>query len=177
MMLCYLQLEDGSEFLFLLTYTTGEKALSFTFPSGRMFLMKSTGVTESANPDFQFMQYDDLHNNISINSDGSDMSQLIEILCTPYCLIGRLLIWGIGMMMFPFMLPYCNFTKQCDEMGAGFIALILAMPIVLLAPLLLIYTAYQTNSNLKLISILFALYFYSCLYAVSIPVTVCNSRL
>ena len=48
--LCYRQLEDGSEYLFLITYIAAEKAVSFTFPSGRMKVMKSSGVTESINP-------------------------------------------------------------------------------------------------------------------------------
>ena len=45
--LCYRQLEDGSEYLFLITYNAAEKGLSFTFPSGQMYVMKSSGITES----------------------------------------------------------------------------------------------------------------------------------
>ena len=67
--LCYRQLQDGSEYLFLITYTATEKGVSFTFPSGQMYIMKSSGITESVNPDFQFQQYDDLNNRVGINAN------------------------------------------------------------------------------------------------------------
>jgi hypothetical protein len=60
--LCYRQLEDGSEYLFLITYNAAEKVVSFTFPSGQRYVMKSSGIKESTNPDFQFQLYDDVNN-------------------------------------------------------------------------------------------------------------------
>jgi hypothetical protein len=48
--LCYRQLEDVAEYLFLITYNATQKGVSFTFPSGQMYVIKSSGVTESINP-------------------------------------------------------------------------------------------------------------------------------
>jgi hypothetical protein len=60
--LCYRQLEGGSEYLFLMTYNAAEKVVSFTFPSGQRYVMKSSGIKEFINPDFQFQLYDDVNN-------------------------------------------------------------------------------------------------------------------
>ena len=163
MTLCYRQLENGSEFFFLLTYNAGEKAVSFTFPSGQMYLMKTSGIEEALNPDFQFQHYDDISNKVSINLGGADFCQLIKIICLPDYLVVRSSILIIMITAFPFTLIFCTLTKQCDALGALYLTAIFFIPFVPLAPLLLIYTAYQTDSNLKLISILFALYWYSCL--------------
>ena len=178
MILCYRHLEDGSKYLFLLTYNVGKKAVSFTFPSGQMYFMKASGIEESLNPDFQFQQYDDLSNKVSINTGGADLSQLIEIICLPYCLVGNTILYTIGILSIPVTLIFCKLTKLCDELGAVFLAFIFAFPFAVLVPFLLIYTAFQLDSNFKLISILFALYYYSCMYAVGLHVPPsCTSRL
>jgi hypothetical protein len=157
--LCYRQLADGSEYLFLITYNAPEKAVSFTFPSGLMYVMKSSGDAESTNPDFQFQQYDDLHNKIRINLAGSDFSQLI---CVPFCLTRNTIMYSVAYMATIF----CKFTNSCSEIGAGYFGVIFAIAFVVVAPVLLIFTiftAYPSNSNLKLISIFLALYTYNCL--------------
>jgi hypothetical protein len=140
--LCYRQLEDGSEYLFLLTYNAAEKGVSFTFPSGRMQVMKSRGVTESANPDFQFQEYNDLNNNVKT----TDIYSIIELLCGP---VGALII-------FYCCSRFCNF--DCVRIMSS---------IIIVLPLLFIVPAYLfQNSNLEVISILFAVYIEGCVFAI-----------
>ncbi len=161
--LCYRQLEDGSEYLFLITYNATEKGVSFTFPSGQMYFMKSSGTTESINPDFQFQQYDDLHNKTSISLGGSDFSQLMDIICLPFCLTRNTVMYSVAYIA----VIFCKFTNICSEIGGQYFGLFFAITFVAVAPVLLIFTiftAYPSNPNFKLISILFALYSYSCLY-------------
>jgi hypothetical protein len=158
MVLCYRQLENGSKFLFLLTYKSGEKALSFSFPSGQMYLMKSSGFEKSTNPDFQFQQYDDLQNKVST----SELSQLDKIVCLPVAAFNTLLVYTV--------LPIARIISffyfgDADSPYAMIISIFLALPLIFIFPVLLIYTIYTTypdNSNLKLLSVLFAIYFYSC---------------
>jgi hypothetical protein len=143
--LCYRQLEDGSEYLFLITYNAEKKGVSVTFPSGRMYDMKSSGVPESINPDFQFQEYDDLYNKIIINS-----GLIIGLLCS----------------------PVTNFYYHCCYMrfGGGFLCdpiCILLHSLFAITPLLLIVYAYSyENANLEISSILFAVYYYGCLLSI-----------
>jgi hypothetical protein len=163
--LCYRQQEDGSEYLFLITYNAAEKGVSFTFPSGQMYVMKSSGVTESVNPDFQFQQYDDLHNKISISLGGPDSRQLMDIICIPFCLT-RITVYYLAAFI---IISFCEFTNLdfCSGISGAIFSMIFTIAFVAVAPVLLIftiYTAYPSNPNLKLTSILFALYSYSCLF-------------
>ena len=157
--LCYRQLEDGTEYLFLITHNEKKTGVVFTFPSGQMYVAKSSGVTESINPDFQFQQYDDLRNKISISSGGSDFSQLIIIMCVPYCLTVTTVFYLAAL----FVEIVCF---GCDGLSMLILSFLLAISFVAVAPVLLIftiYTAYPSNPDLKLISKLFALYYYFCL--------------
>ena len=164
--LCYRQLEDGSEYLFLITYNATQKSVAFTFPSGRIYVMKSSKVTESINPDFQFQEYDDLQNKVSTNLGESDLSKLIEIVCLPFCAIAST-IYGIGNYL----------IARCP---GGLCWVVLAFTIEYLftfGPVLLIITVfaeYPSNSNLKLFSILYALYYYSCFYSVTVTQARCS---
>ena len=148
--LCYRQLEDGSEYLFLITYNAAEKGVSFTFPSGRTFVMKSSGVKESLNPDFQFQQYDDLDNKVGITCNIFENYYIVR---PGNCIVVALffnfsinipsyiVIWDIGYnnhafcLLLIFSFCFCSFV-----------------PVYL----------YQ-NSNLEMISILFAVYYYGCI--------------
>jgi hypothetical protein len=163
--LCYRQLEDGSEYLFLITYTAAEKAVSFTFPSGQMYVMKSSGITESINPDFQFQEYDDLSNKIGINA-----SVILDLLCYPaavFSLIPFTTAWIVYLLIFwdtPckwVSLGWRGSTIVCDE---RYIALALSLAVSF--PLLYIVFAYSyPDLNLETASILFAVYFYECVGA------------
>jgi len=157
--LCYRQLDDGTEYLFLITYNATEKDVSFTFSSGRMYSMKAAGIEESINPDFQFQQYDDLRNTLSINAAGADLSKLIQIVCLPYCGLISSLILLIRFMS----LLFCGGpgASGCNLFLVGIAALIAYLVPVLL--IFTIYAAYPSKSDLKLSSILFALYYYSCI--------------
>ena len=153
--LCYRQLEDGSEYLFLITYNAAEKAVSFTFPSGQMYIMKSSGVEKSINPVFQFQEYDDLSNNVGINTNGI----IIFILCSPVIAVVGI-VFQILQQIFP--------ELHCD-MGYGYdlpspFCLLLIWSILISVPLLPIYL-YQ-NSNLEMISILYAVYLTGCIFSI-----------
>jgi len=154
--LCYRQLEDGSEYLFLITYNATQKGVSFTFPSGRMYVMKATGVKESANPDFQFQEYDDLSNKVSITANA-----IIDLLCSPvtnFLKFTGLAFFRIFPQCFCFSIyggcyipPFCNYLEM------------LLVISFLSVPLWFIVPAYSyQNSNLEMISILFAVYYYGC---------------
>jgi hypothetical protein len=135
--LCYRQLEDGAEYLFLITFTATEKAVTFTFPSGQMYVIKSSGVTESANPDFQFQEYNDLSNHVGITA-----TAFIDSLCSPVISIVGSGCWSgypwAGM----------HFNPICY---------------LFVAPFLFIYAAYSYPVlNLEVISIIFAVYIYGC---------------
>lgn len=151
--LCYRQLEDGSEYLFLITYNATQKGVSFTFPSGQIYVMKSSGVAESINPDFQFQEHDDLSNNVRINANG------IIILCSPVIAVVGI-VFQILQQIFP--------ELHCD-MGYGYdlpspFCLLLIWSILISVPLLPIYL-YQ-NSNLEMISILYAVYLTGCIFSI-----------
>jgi hypothetical protein len=155
--LCYRQLEDGSEYLFLITYNAAEKGVSFTFLSGQMYVIKSSGVTESANPDFQFQEYDDLSNRVGINDDAIFI--FIGLLCSPLAaLFNRLpakCCYGIPRYGGTVCNPICIFLKI----------------LFLITPLLFIYSAYSyPDLNLEVISIIFAVYYYVCVLAVGDPI-------
>ena len=147
--LCYRQLKDGSEYLFLITYNAAEKGVSVMFPSGRAFTMNSSGTKESFTPDFQFQPYDDLNNKVGI-IESAFSSNIIGIICVPALII----IMRVGI----FLDSVCN-SPGCDW---------LIRFILLSAPFLFIVPAYlYENSNLEMISIL-ALYYYGCLFVFSI---------
>ncbi len=143
--LCYRQLEDGSEYLFLITYNAEEKAVSLSFPSGQMYVMKTSGVTESANPDFQFQEYDDMNNKVAMYFDS-----IIAILCFPGFIILRfinslyLLLFGYLYYVSPVIFYIITF------------AIFYSIPLWFIIPALL-------NSDLSLGLILFAVYYYLCL--------------
>jgi len=150
--LCYRHLEDGTEYLFLITYNAAEKAVSFTFPSGQMYIMKSSGVTESINPDFQFQQYDDLSNRVNISTNA-----IIDLLCSPFYNFEVFYFFRI----FTPCLPY-------GRGGIVFCSLLFA--IFFTVPLFFIVPAYlYQNLNLEMISILFAVYYYGCYVAENYP--------
>jgi hypothetical protein len=147
--LCYRQLEDGAEYLFLITYNATQKSVAFTFPSGRIYVMKSSKVTESINPGFQFQEYDDLQNKVSTDLGVSDISQLMQI-------IGLL----CGPALVTFLLPYLVGLIFGNFIGE------LAIAAVLYGPFLFIVIAYlYQQPNLEIISILFAVYIYGCALA------------
>jgi hypothetical protein len=137
--LCYRQIEDGAEYLFLITYNAKEKAVSFTFPSGQMYVIKSSGITESANPDFQFQEYNDLSNNVGITA-----TAFIDSLCSPVIAIVDRDCCNVGF-------PWAG-GLQCNPICYLFVA-----------PFLFIYAAYSYPVlNLEVISIIFAVYIYGC---------------
>jgi hypothetical protein len=140
--LCYRQLEDGAEYLFLITFTATEKAVTFTFPSGQMYVIKSSGVTESANPDFQFQEYNDLSNNVGITA-----TAIIDSLCSPVIsIVGSACGSGYPWAGMHFN-PICYFLKI----------------LIVVSPFLFIYSAYlYPVLNLEVISIIFAVYIYGC---------------
>jgi len=156
--LCYRQLEDGAEYLFLITYTATEKAVSFTFPSGRMYIMKSSGVTESMNPDFQFQEYDDLSNNVGINANGI----IIFILCSPVSFYLTIIGGILGSVLFKISPECANFifgvwTPICIILLTSIFIAVMSVPLWFIVP------AYSySDLNLEMISILFAVYFYGC---------------
>jgi hypothetical protein len=162
--LCYRQLEDGSEYLFLMTYTAKEKGVAFTFPSGQMYVMKSSGVEKSANPDFQFQQYDDLSNKVSINANSIILlsclpAELFFLIAANIASFVYILIFKTDPCYFP---PFLG--GGCDE---GYIALVISL--VVSFPLLFIALAYSyPDLNLEMTSILlFAVYYYGCVLAFS----------
>jgi RsiW-degrading membrane proteinase PrsW (M82 family) len=115
--------------------------------------MKSSGVTESINPDIQFQEYDDLSNKVRINANG------IIILCSPVIAVVGI-IFQILQQIFP--------ELHCD-MGYGYdlpspFCLLLIWSILISVPLLPIYL-YQ-NSNLEMISILYAVYLTGCIFSI-----------
>jgi hypothetical protein len=147
--LCYRQLQDGAEYLFLIAYNTTQKGVAFTFPSGRMYVMKPGGVTESINPDFQFQEHDNLNKRISINAN-----DIIDSLCSPVTTILQLLI---SLIFNP-----CSWVVP----GSGYFCFILTWIAIGYVRLLLITNAYSyQNTNLEMISILFAVYYYGCVLA------------
>jgi hypothetical protein len=155
--LCYRQLEDGSEYLFLITYSAAEKAVSFTFPSGQMYVMKSSGVTESINPDFQFQQYDDLSNRVSINAN-----EIIKLLCSPVSFYLTIIGGILGSVLFKIFPECANFifgdwTPICVILLTSIFIAVMSVPLWFIVP------AYSSSDlNLEMISILFAVYFYGC---------------
>jgi hypothetical protein len=140
--LFYKQLEDGAEYLFLITFTATEKAVTFTFPSRQMYVMKSSRVAESVNPDFQFQEYDDLSNKVEITAN-----ETIDLLCSPVTAL--------------FNKPCCVAYHQT---GSCYPIRCFLQILFLITPLLFIVPAYSyQNVNLAMISIFFAVYYYGCL--------------
>ena len=144
--LCYRHLEDGSEYLFLVTCNATEEGVSFTFPSGRMYVMQTSGAKESINPHFQFQPYDDLNNKVIINDN-----ELIIFFCKP--------ISNIVLRLIIFMLKSC-YTGNIIICYAGALTGYFLMNF---GPLLFVFLAYSyPDLNLEMISILFAVYYYGC---------------
>jgi hypothetical protein len=168
--LCYRQLGNGSEYLFLITYNAEEKGVSFTFPSGRMKVMKSSGVTESANPDFQFQQYDDLSNNVEIN-DLQDWREIFAIICEPVAslayisipiaaVVYALIFWKPPCMCGGGWRPICTCDPRLVKIA---FALSLTFPVLFIA---FAYSFPDFNFEiLKVLSIIFAAYYYGCVLA------------
>jgi len=155
--ICYSQLKDGAEYLFLITYNTAEKGVSFTFPSGQMYVLQASGVKESMNPDFQFQPYDDLNNKVGI-TDANSLRMIIERICV----LARIFVLLEMVVIFILFLSDCLNTddRRCDWLVPFFL---------LSAPFLFIVPAYLSeNSNIEMISILFAVYYYGCLLALYI---------
>jgi hypothetical protein len=152
--LCYRQMEDGSEYLFLITYNATQKSVAFTFPSGQMYVMKSSGVTESINPDFQFQEYNDLSNRV-----GTNANEIINLLCSPVSNSLSFIVSRIFQQCF--CVPIwggCNTPLYCGPLAFLFFISTLSFPLWFIVP------AYSShNSNLEMISILFAVYYYGCL--------------
>ena len=175
--LCYRQLEDGSEYLFLIAYTAAEKAVSFTFPSGRMYVMKATGVKESANPDFQFQEYDDLSNRVNISTNA-----IIDLLCSPFYMFSSAyfnFLYDLFFIKIPYLFSkYCGDpiprgNPICDVLKRLLSDIVLEILVVisyLSFPLFFIVPAFlYQDSNLEMISILFAVYYYGCYVAENYP--------
>ena len=158
--LCYRQLEDGSEYLFLITYNATQKGVSFTFPSGQMYVMKSSGVTESINPDFQFQEYNDLNNRVSINGNA-----IIDLLCSPLLSFFKF-VSNTFLLLFPMCGscggPYGGCPAFCIQLMLLLIITVYSLPLFFIVPPFL----YQ-NANLEMISILFAVYYYGCFLALN----------
>ena len=155
--LCYSQLKDGAEYLILVTYNAAEKGVAFTFPSGQMYVLQASGVKESMNPDFQFQQYDDLNNKVGI-TDANSLRMIIERICV----LARIFVLLEMVVIFILFLSDCLNTddRRCDWLVPFFL---------LSAPFLFIVPAYLSeNSNIEMISILFAVYYYGCLLALYI---------
>ena len=150
--LCYRHLEDGSEYLYLITYNAAEKGVAFTFPSGRMYVMQASGVKESMNPDFQFQQYDDLDNKVGITEKNSLRINFINIrgICEP---AGRI-AWVATHIGFFIDELSCGSYTRCEWL---ILFTVLSVPFLFIAPAYL-----YENSNLAIISILFAVYYYGC---------------
>jgi hypothetical protein len=146
--LCYRHLEDGSEYLYLITYNAAEKGVSFTFPSGRTFIMSSSGTKESFNPDFQFQQYDDLDNTVGITGQ-----YLLRLIITRICSPGLTVAALVGLIAYIF----CYGNRNCDVISAS---IMLSVPFLFLVPAYLF-----ENRNLEMISIFLALYYYGCIFA------------
>jgi hypothetical protein len=175
--LCYRQLEDGSEYLFLITYNATQKGVSFTFPSGRMYVMKATGVKESANPDFQFQEYNDLNNRVNISTNA-----IIDLLCSPFYMFSSAyfsFLYDLFFTTIPHLLskfcgvpsprwnPICDVLERLlsqDVLEILIIISYLSFPLFFIVPAFL----YQ-DSNLEMISILFAVYYYGCYVAENYP--------
>jgi hypothetical protein len=150
--LCYRHLEDGSEYLFLITYNSAEKGVSFTFPSGRMYVMQANGAKESINPDFQFQPYDDLNNKVRINYNG--LITIILFSCIP--------VWHIMERLFIIMWAICSFAPNLMVCQAGKLTGYFLMSF---GPLLFVFLADSyPDLNLEMISILFAVYYYGCFF-------------
>ena len=155
--LCYRQLEDGSEYLYLMTYNATQKGVSFTFPSGQMYVMKSIGIKESINPDFQFQEYDDLSNRVSINAN-----EIIKLLCSPVSFYLTIIGGILGSVLFKIFPECANFifgdwTPICIILLTSIFIAVMSVPLWFIVP------AYSySDLNLEMISILFAVYFYGC---------------
>ena len=155
--LCYRELGDGSEYLFLITYNATKKGVSFTFPSGQMYVMKSSGIKESINPDFQFQEYDDLSNRVSINAN-----EIIKLLCSPVSFYLTIIGGILGSVLFKIFPECANFifgdwTPICIILLTSIFIAVMSVPLWFIVP------AYSySNLNLEMISILFAVYFYGC---------------
>jgi hypothetical protein len=160
--LCYRRLEDGSEYLFLITYSATKKEVSFTFPSGQMYVMKSSGVTESVNPDFQFQQYDDLSSKVSMNG----LKDFFNFLCDwtyGYWLLGYIilaLIYDTIRSVFTDDFVPCFILAPMDPSCDFLLHLLAAIPLIFVV---LAYSIPDLNLEiLKIISIIFAVYLYGC---------------
>jgi len=175
--LCYRQLEDGSEYLYLMTYNATQKGVSFTFPSGQMYVMKSSGIKASINPDFQFQEYDDLSNRVNISTNA-----IIDLLCSPFYMFSSAYFNFLYDLLF-IKIPYL-FSKYCGDpipmgnpicgvlerllssgvLGILFIISYFSVPLFFIVPAFL-----YKDSNLEMISILFAVYYYGCYVAENYP--------
>ena len=154
--LCYRQLDDGTEYLFLITYNTTQKGVSFTFPSGRMYVMNSAGIKESVNPDFSFQLNDDLSNRVRTEYD----NLLIQIICYPFTIT-----YVSSIYIFLFVLLFLTGTPLNSDLAIylAFIAGVLAIGFDFLIPILfVVYAVINQDLNLGLISIFTMVYFYGC---------------
>jgi hypothetical protein len=161
--LCYRHMEDGSEYLFLIAYNATEKALLFTFPSGLMHVMKSTGVAESVNPDFQFQKNDDLDNRVSLAAEDN---LLIHIICYPfeinYALLMNFFVYSLLFLTFLTGTPISNdLTVLIVFVGA-----LIATGVLFLIPILFfVYAFINQDINVGVISIVTMFYYYGCFMA------------
>jgi hypothetical protein len=175
--LCYRQLEDGSEYLYLMTYNATQKGVSFTFPSGQMYVMKSSGIKASINPDFQFQEYDDLSNRVNISTNA-----IIDLLCSPFYMFSSAyfnFLYDIFFIKIPYLFSkYCGdpsprWNPICDVLERLLSDIVLEILVVisyLSFPLFFIVPAFlYQDSNLEMISILFAVYYYGCYVAENYP--------
>jgi len=156
--LCYRQLNNGTEYIFLITFTVTEKALSLTFPSGQIFTIKSTGAEKSINHDFLFQEHDDLKNTVSVYP--GLIRIIFSFLCFPTETIRIFLI-----LFFAKTFPQCmscglsgdNCSSFCNVINLVLIVFILFLPFLFLVP-----AYFNQNSNLKMAGILFAFFYYGC---------------
>jgi len=154
--LCYRQLDDGTEYLFLITYNATQKGVSFTFPSGRMYVMNSVGIKESVNPDFSFQLNDDLGNRVRAEYD----NLLIQIICYPFTITFVTLSY-----IFLFTLLFLTGTplSSGNVIYLAAFAFVLALGFQFLIPILFVVYAFINHDlNLGLISIFTMVYFYGC---------------
>lgn len=146
--LCYRQLEDGSEYLFLITCNISEKGVSFTFPSGQMYVMKSSGIQETINPDFQFQQNADLQNEVSINV--INLTPILLLLCSP---------WLIVVIIIQSFLSHLHL---------GWLYMLLHNILISVPYFILIVAALYQEPNLVMIGILLAVYNPVCIFLIEL---------
>jgi hypothetical protein len=131
--------------------------------------MKSSGVKESINSDFQLQEYDDLSNNVGINYL-ENWREIFSIICSPSALP---MLLAVSIAPFVYILIYwrppcfwggVGHGVSCDERIFDIAsALSLAIPIFFIA---FAYSFPDFNFEiLKVISILFAVYYYGCVLA------------